>query len=958
MATDEQANLPLGTEDLVPAKVNMRDLLLPLLVQTEQSVTSPARQRSRVSRESSRFRVELSPHGESVSQRLRSPSHDDDERGRAVVRGRGGWRMLGPLSSSDSRATSPARFRRQRSTESQSIHDEVATPLLHRQKLKPRPPQVLFSAFGGPVADTMPFPHKSDCAHCGNDLAAEEARWGTGLCDKCWKICSRTCDICACRLTLVQMQTEMKICKVCYNSCDKTCQVCSQSLEVGQLHWGTGLCDDCYNSCEKNCRTCHARVRRNQLHWGTGLCDDCYNQTSKSCKICDTNLDMEQRRWGTGLCSPCYDASKTTCSVCSCTISLGSKHYATNICDACNDDGTRVEDSDHRFTDESVSVCKMCQGRIMEEELSWKTGLCDGCYNSSCKTCHICECNIEFGQLWWGTGLCDSCYSSCGKHCQMCNSALELGSAHYRTGLCDSCNLDKECRNCHCRMELGQKKWGTGLCHTCYESTRAGNEKAAEDSQSYSAGVRAAIGAQFVFYLAPGVMQPTLFLHIQSKKWGNSFGIYATVLSVASVFNMVAPIALGFLAERRGERAVYTLVALVGAAAGLIMSLIDLWWLFAVAWGMLAMPPAIRGVRAAFLARNVAPENLSQAGQLASASGLAGGFCGPLLSTVIYTCIGDEWWLSCFEVCSLLALVSHVGAAVALNTLMPESRQRIVNKTADAFASTLDKHLSNVCERCSRALSMNEKKYATSLCDACWDGYGGKNYRFGAYRRDILLSFCLIALSLEVSMNSGVTACFQPLATTEFGWGPTEIGMVNLAGSGLSVIVSFTLAQLKLPEREQTSVAAGLYIASVLLFTLPPLAGWRLVLGLMLGVKAQILFMSPFTALFSSLIGRVRVTNRLTTALCLAPAIGGALGTALAPLFLKVAGTPIFSLAALPASGALTFLCLGWRRWDASSRREGHKYHSDEQDVEGASSDCIANQAVADAVDAANRECR
>jgi len=89
----------------------------------------------------------------------------------------------------------------------------------------------------------------------------------------------------------------------------------------------------------------------------------------------------------------------------------------------------------------------------------------------------------------------------------------------------------------------------------------------------------------------------------------------------------------------------------------------------------------------------------------------------------------------------------------------------------------------------------------------------------------------------------------------------------------------------------------------------------------MLGVKAQILFMAPFTAIFSRIIGRLRVTNRLTTALCLAPAIGAALGTTAAPTLIALANTPFFMLASLPAIVAATGIVLSWRRLAAQPIR-------------------------------------
>jgi len=85
------------------------------------------------------------------------------------------------------------------------------------------------------------------------------------------------------------------------------------------------------------------------------------------------------------------------------------------------------------------------------------------------------------------------------------------------------------------------------------------------------------------------------------------------------------------------------------------------------------------------------------------------------------------------------------------------------------------------------------------------------------------------------------------------------------------------------------------------------------VAGLVLGLKAQILFMAPFTAAFSRLIGGHRVTNGLTTALCLAPLIGAALGTAVAPLILHSAGETPFMLTCLPSVAGMLLLVAGQR---------------------------------------------
>ena len=212
-----------------------------------------------------------------------------------------------------------------------------------------------------------------------------------------------------------------------------------------------------------------------------------------------------------------------------------------------------------------------------------------------------------------------------------------------------------------------------------------------------------------------------------------------------------------------------------------------------------------------------------------------------------------------------------------------------------------------MCERCARSLTAGERRHGTALCDDCWDTW------FKHFKRRALLGFCGVAALLELSMNAAVIAPFQPIAVEHFGWGSDRIAAVNVLSATLSVIVSFGVAQLRLNEWAQVIAASALYVSSTLLFAWPPMEERRLVLGLVLGLKAQILFMAPFTAAFSRLIGGPRVTNGLTTALCLAPLIGAALGTALAPALLPYASTPLFLVTAAPAIVAMLALIAGWR---------------------------------------------
>ncbi|CAE7151435.1 unnamed protein product, partial [Symbiodinium pilosum] len=271
-------------------------------------------------------------------------------------------------------------------------------------------------------------------------------------------------------------------------------------------------------------------------------------------------------------------------------------------------------------------------------------------------------------------------------------------------------------------------------------------------------------------------------------------------------------------------------------------------------------------------------------------------------------------WMNGFTAASLFAASSCILSAVALHAWMqpPKKKQQNQEPVVRSTRSF------NQCDRCQKTLEDRERSCAMALCDACYDSFGGDGLNFKRFARKVLVTFCIIAGLLEVSMNAAVIAAFQPIAVQQFGWGNDSIAAVNFAGAALSVVVSLSMAQLRLEERLQMSVAAGLYLLGVLIFAFPPLVEWRLVVGYMFGIKAQILFMAPFTAIFSRLIGNARVTNWLTTVLCLAPALGAAVGTACAPLFIDRAGSARAALlVALPALVADVVIAVGWHDFSA-----------------------------------------
>jgi len=808
-------------------------------------------------------------------------------------------------------------------------------PLLRRKPSRRQKAGAVYSALGGGAAasDMFSYPRSLDCVVCHRLLGSQEAKWRTGMCNNCWDTTSKLCKMCNQTLPLKMLQWKTELCKTCYNGCEKECAICRIDLANGQLHWGTGICDKCYNQCERVCKLCQKPLEAGQLRWNSGLCDPCYNSCQKTCKICHLQIKVKQVRWNTGICNACYDDCQKTCTSCSASIPLGSMHYRTGLCDGCYDSRRKLcTKCNERLTIQNIqrgngmcdncfdankkNSCKMCKKSLEEQPQHWGTGLCNSCYDDCQKDCKLCVVAIPFGQLHWASGLCDICYNGCEKECRRCKGRLPLGQVHWGTGLCDGCfdNSEKTCRNCKCRIAFGELNWGTGWCNACYDSNCA-----AEPRRGINMGVRAVIGAQLVFYLAPSLLQPNLFLQIKEKGYVPSAAtVYAAVLTTASVVAMLLPAPLGLWAECQGERQVYVGVSLCAVFAAAILLTSPPAAILAMAWAVLNGPPAVRGVRAAYFAKHVPPEDLSWAGQMASSVGLIGGFLGPFGSMLAERWFGDGSdgaWCDGFTGSALFALASSMACTLALAVWLPGKSRRGPGsgmRKAEFFEE---------CERCSKELHENEKKWSTALCDRCWDNYAGDNYSFKSFRWKLLLRWCSIASLLEFSMNAGILATFQPVVVNHFSWGSTTIASVTVMGTGLSVVISLAMTRFRLQPQWQTLAASLLYLLGVVIFTAQPLRQWRVIVGYLLGIKAQILFMSPFIAIFSTLIGSVRVTNKLTTVLCLAPPCGAALGTSVAPAFVAISDTPWFMTVTVPALVAVANIGLGWDLMEGDAKK-------------------------------------
>mmetsp|Transcript_63068 Transcript_63068/g.117325 ORF Transcript_63068/g.117325 Transcript_63068/m.117325 type:complete len:933 (-) Transcript_63068:45-2843(-) len=837
--------------------------------------------------------------------------------------------------------------RQSRRTKSQSphryAHDQFkpapgkwgGMPLDSRRMMDRQKPKAFHVPVGGAVGEAFAFPNYMYCVNCGYSVTAKVAQ-GVGLCELCWKTAKRRCEICRENLLLKRLQWGSGLCKTCFDHAQKDCVICGIGLADSQLKWQTGMCDSCYDNYEKECSLCASVLDVNQVKWRTGLCDKCYNLRPKNCQRCSSKLERSRMEWQSGLCTKCVSECNKNCRDCNSEIPLGSLHWSTSLCDRCYDrydkmcrhcrqrlePHLRIHGTCLECRDQCTQLCQMCRRLFLPNQVHWDTGMCDKCYDQCTKVCCHCNERIPFGQLKWGTGLCDTCYVGCEKTCRVCYTSIEFQQLRWGTRMCNPCfdKCNRTCQQCHKKLELGELYWGTGQCNTCFDQL---NRLPLPPKQELKAGVKAAIWSQLIFYMAPGILQPSLYLKLQASTTpGRAAQSYSLVLATASIAAMVAPVPLGAWASNRGEKEVYVGVCLLGALAALILALPVNVPIFALGWALLTFPPAIRGVRATFFAKNVDPTELSRAGQLASTCGLIGGFLGPVASIVANQAFGEpckDQAMDGFVFSSILSMVLLLlsAAAMAITFEVPLPKTRSQNLSSFALGSPrqdIETFEEEKCERCGLALSLREMSYGTKLCDKCFDTFGGENVNFRQYWKTLLIVFCVIAALLEFSMNAGVIATFQPIVVEHFNWGNDLIAAVNVLGTGLSMGVSFVVAQWRLGEREQAAGAAGLYLMGVLAFTFPPLQDWRLVLGMMLGVKAQILFMAPFTAVFSNLIGAARVTNFLTTTLCLAPAIGAALGTLAAPLFVEVAGTPAFTFATVPALIAIALIIAGWNR--------------------------------------------
>mmetsp|Transcript_96927 Transcript_96927/g.152773 ORF Transcript_96927/g.152773 Transcript_96927/m.152773 type:complete len:812 (+) Transcript_96927:66-2501(+) len=482
-------------------------------------------------------------------------------------------------------------------------------------------------------------------------------------------------------------------------------------------------------------------------------------------------------------------------------------------------------------------------------------------------------------------------------------------------------------------------------------------------------GVWAVIIVQFVLYMCVNSQQPALFQKISVAFPDSADSTYSFALSSTNVVKLGAPVILGYISERHAPRSAYLFAMIIGAAASLTTSTSQSAIMVALGWGVLQEgPPSIRNVRYLYMARRCTSADLNRLSQHATTFGLFGGAIGNLLAGIFAEILGPERadeWPDAFLVASLTNVFCFLVAFVLLFIFMGVSVAKNDSKTLEAaqcrncerpsYNGELGAPCCRVCKgpppancdfdklealhssECNRRHRVRQRlnkvktcervgcdrecrqRDAAGLCDFHYENYA-EGMSFHRYKICCTIFFCLVQSMLEFGVNAVVITTFQPIVVKTFGWGASRIATVMLVGSILSFSVSQTVAMLSLRPLTQSAVAAGCYTISVFFFTVPPLSEWRIVIALILGLKAQILFSSPFSSLYAEKMGKERLTQWLSTAFQLAPGLGGMLGAASAPFFLSVAGQPLFMLPALPVLASLGLLACFWRHLETFNR--------------------------------------
>lgn len=449
----------------------------------------------------------------------------------------------------------------------------------------------------------------------------------------------------------------------------------------------------------------------------------------------------------------------------------------------------------------------------------------------------------------------------------------------------------KESKEDHLEQSAESTSFGYGSCESPKQKTQ---------ESGFTPSVQLVIYSQLVFYLSPGVLIPMLFSQVQKVfTKDDAATTYSLVLTTSRLVGMVAPILFGCWAEFRGAREVYVCVNLVAALACITLMFKPALPIFVIAWALLNVPSALRNVRSTFLVKSLPAEQVCNASHLAAANGMLGGFLGTALAVVLP--VLKTFGFESFITGSSLGVFSYICVAFFSSVmLVPPEIQTTTHQTSNnSFEPCMQ------CECCKRDLAESSEEFDSSLCPVCYANFGGTGMKFSTFSMVLLVAFSFVGGLLDLSI-SVLFALFQPLAVDEFSWSLSSIAAVYMGTSGISAILSVVLFGSQVPDRLQFCAAAICGTIAVVVAAYPPLSERRLVLGVLFGTVAQIIYQAPYLAIFADLIGKARVTYTLTTVLCLAPLIGQAIGTALSSFALSYVNTPYFLLIAVPACIAST----------------------------------------------------
>eukprot|EP01059_Diplonema_ambulator_P014378 TRINITY_DN25265_c0_g1_i3.p1 TRINITY_DN25265_c0_g1~~TRINITY_DN25265_c0_g1_i3.p1 ORF type:complete len:278 (+),score=54.05 TRINITY_DN25265_c0_g1_i3:38-835(+) len=121
--------------------------------------------------------------------------------------------------------------------------------------------------------------------------------------------------------------------------------------------------------------------------------------------------------------------------------------------------------------------CGQCRRPLTPTEVSYRTWMCDACYDAmSQKTCVLCSAILSPQEMQYGSGRCNTCYDRTkGVPCKRCKQHLTAKEKDYGTGYCNNCfdQMVKEvpappaCIRCAGTFTAADTHPERGICNNC-----------------------------------------------------------------------------------------------------------------------------------------------------------------------------------------------------------------------------------------------------------------------------------------------------------------------------------------------------------------------------------------------------------------------------------------------------------------------------------------------------------